>query len=71
MRSRLEPQDIAVSTAPEPRPLIAEARRVEEARTRTKHWRRWGPDVSDRAWGSVREDYSAAVHYFGDHYTVE
>src|SRR5579862_9619184 len=22
-------------------------------------WRRWGPYVSDRAWGTVREDYSA------------
>src|ERR1700759_2970513 len=23
------------------------------------HWRRWGPYMSDRAWGTVREDYSA------------
>ena len=22
-------------------------------------WRRWGPYVSERAWGTVREDYSA------------
>ena len=22
-------------------------------------WRRWGPDLSERAWGTVREDYSA------------
>src|SRR5215813_1288196 len=36
----------------------AEAHRLEEARLRTKHWRRWGPYVSDRAWGTVREDYS-------------
>jgi hypothetical protein len=30
-------------------------------------WKRWGPYVSDRAWGTVREDYSAdgdAWHYF-------
>jgi hypothetical protein len=36
----------------------AESRRLEESRLRTKHWRRWGPYVSDRAWGTVREDYS-------------
>jgi Mannosylglycerate hydrolase MGH1-like glycoside hydrolase domain/Glycosyl hydrolase family 63 C-terminal domain len=36
----------------------AEARRLEEARTRQKHWKRWGPYVSERAWGTVREDYS-------------
>ncbi|MBK9030890.1 MAG: glucosidase [Myxococcales bacterium] len=26
----------------------------------TSGWRRWGPYVADRAWGTVREDYSAA-----------
>jgi hypothetical protein len=36
----------------------AEAIRLREARDRTKHWKRWGPYVSERAWGSVREDYS-------------
>ena len=36
----------------------AESRRLEECRLRTKHWRRWGPYVSERAWGTVREDYS-------------
>jgi len=38
--------------------MTAEERRLEEARLRTKHWRRWGPYVSERAWGTVREDYS-------------
>ena len=37
----------------------AEGQRLEEARNRTRHWKRWGPYVSERAWGSVREDYSA------------
>src|SRR3954468_18876204 len=23
------------------------------------HWRKWGPFLADRAWGTVREDYSA------------
>jgi hypothetical protein len=36
----------------------AEALRLEEAKTRQKHWRRWGPYLSERAWGTVREDYS-------------
>jgi len=32
--------------------------RLSEARTRTRHWKRWGPYLSERAWGTVREDYS-------------
>ena len=39
--------------------MTAEHSRLEAARTRTTHWKRWGPYVSDRAWGTVREDYSA------------
>ncbi|HEX7606739.1 MAG TPA: glucosidase, partial [Usitatibacter sp.] len=45
----------------------AEGRRLEESRQRTKHWNRWGPYVAERAWGTVREDYSAegkAWEYF-------
>ena len=37
----------------------AEERRLEESRERSVHWQRWGPYVSERAWGTVREDYSA------------
>src|SRR5437879_9534221 len=36
----------------------AEARRIEESRQRTQHWKLWGPYLSERAWGTVREDYS-------------
>jgi Glycosyl hydrolase family 63 C-terminal domain len=32
--------------------------RLEEDRQRLKYWKRWGPYLSERAWGSVREDYS-------------
>ncbi|HMF55371.1 MAG TPA: hypothetical protein VK619_03340 [Pyrinomonadaceae bacterium] len=39
--------------------LTAEERRLEEARGRAAHWKRWGPYVAERAWGTVREDYSA------------
>ena len=37
----------------------AEEERLVQARQRTKHWKRWGPYLSERAWGTVREDYSA------------
>ena len=36
----------------------AEKQRLAEARARTAHWRRWGPYLSERQWGTVREDYS-------------
>jgi Mannosylglycerate hydrolase MGH1-like glycoside hydrolase domain len=37
----------------------AEDQRLEESRARTHHWKRWGPYLSERQWGTVREDYSA------------
>ena len=37
----------------------AEEKRLEESRNRKAHWKRWGPYVSERAWGTVREDYSS------------
>jgi hypothetical protein len=36
----------------------AEDQRLEESRQRKKHWKRWGPYLSERQWGTVREDYS-------------
>jgi hypothetical protein len=33
--------------------------RLEEARTVKTPWRKWGPYLSERQWGTVREDYSA------------
>src|SRR5436190_274707 len=41
-----------------PRMQTTEDRRLEEARIRKKHWKRWGPYLSERQWGTVREDYS-------------
>ena len=38
--------------------MTAEERRLAEAKTRTAHWKRWGPYLSERQWGTVREDYS-------------
>ncbi|MCA9470917.1 MAG: glucosidase [Nitrospirales bacterium] len=48
-------------------PKTAEHRRLDESNRRMKHWKRWGPYLSERQWGTVREDYSAdgsAWEYF-------
>jgi len=39
--------------------MTQEERRLEDSRERKVHWKRWGPYLSERAWGTVREDYSA------------
>jgi hypothetical protein len=47
--------------------LEAELGRITEARERGIPWRKWGPYLSERQWGTVREDYSAdgdAWNYF-------
>jgi hypothetical protein len=36
----------------------AEARRLEEDARRETNWKRWGPYLAERQWGTVREDYS-------------
>ena len=41
-----------------PSPLTAEQQRLDEDARRQEHWKRWGPYLSERAWGTVREDYS-------------
>ncbi|HUK33698.1 MAG TPA: hypothetical protein VLV86_07300, partial [Vicinamibacterales bacterium] len=35
-----------------------ESRRLDRARTEDVPWRKWGPYLSERQWGTVREDYS-------------
>jgi hypothetical protein len=51
--------------------LTAEHQRLNEHRDRRVDWKLWGPYLSERAWGTVREDYSAtgeAWDYFShDH----
>jgi hypothetical protein len=47
--------------------MTAEEQRLEESHQRTKHWKRWGPYLAERQWGTVREDYSpdgTAWEYF-------
>jgi hypothetical protein len=38
--------------------MSAEDQRLEESRLQKAHWKRWGPFLSERQWGTVREDYS-------------
>src|SRR3954464_8529556 len=38
--------------------VTTEHRRLEEARTNGVPWKKWGPYLSERQWGTVREDYS-------------
>jgi Glycosyl hydrolase family 63 C-terminal domain len=40
-------------------PMGAERERLAEDARREKNWKRWGPYLSERQWGTVREDYSA------------
>jgi hypothetical protein len=47
--------------------LSVEEQRLRQSEDRSAHWKRWGPYMSERAWGTVREDYSAngtAWEYF-------
>lgn len=47
--------------------MTAEEQRLAADRDRTAYWKRWGPYLSERQWGTVREDYSpdgAAWDYF-------
>ena len=44
-----------------------ENQRLTEYRNRKVNWKKWGPYLSERSWGTVREDYSengAAWEYF-------
>lgn len=39
--------------------MKAEELRINATETRAADWKYWGPYLSERAWGTVREDYSA------------
>ena len=38
--------------------MTKEEIRLEEDRQHKANWKRWGPYLSERQWGTVREDYS-------------
>jgi len=39
--------------------MTQEEARLQQDHDRTAYWKRWGPYLSERQWGTVREDYSA------------
>lgn len=38
--------------------MATERKRLDEAREKEVPWKKWGPYLSERQWGTVREDYS-------------
>ena len=47
--------------------MTVEKMRLQDARERNMPWKKWGPYLSERQWGTVREDYSGngdAWNYF-------
>ena len=47
--------------------MSTEQIRLDDARNKHVPWKKWGPYLSERQWGTVREDYSdngAAWDYF-------
>ena len=38
--------------------ITAERQRLEESTKKIAPWKKWGPYLSERQWGTVREDYS-------------
>ena len=45
--------------------MNAEESRLEEARRKEASWKKWGPYLSERQWGTVREDYSEGGDAWG------
>jgi hypothetical protein len=46
--------------------VTREHERLQEDEGRAKNWKRWGPYLSERQWGTVREDYSEHGHSWGE-----
>ncbi len=58
LHARQGPLPTTAAGRPVERTDTAEERRLAESRRRRVHWKRWGPYLSERQWGTVREDYS-------------
>lgn len=50
--------------------MLAEKKRLKENKKRTEYWKHWGPYLSERQWGTVREDYSEDENTWG-YFTYE
>ena len=56
--------------------MEAEAVRLQEARSGKIPWKKWGPYLSERQWGTVRGDYSEGALlqfylFYGDNFKIE
>lgn len=45
--------------------LNSEKQRLTESDNHQKKWKKWGPYMADRQWGTIREDYSASGNAWG------
>ncbi len=45
--------------------MTPEKHRLDQASLRLENWKRWGPYLSERQWGTVREDYSPEGNAWG------
>jgi hypothetical protein len=59
MDEKLKPDANPDAARPDASNLTAEEERLKSSSEREVHWKRWGPYLSERQWGTVREDYSA------------
>src|ERR1043166_3018539 len=55
----------AAQRDPAVEPRSAERKRLAQCTPHELAWKKWGPYVSERAWGTVREDYSANGDVWG------
>jgi hypothetical protein len=46
--------------------MTQEEIRLQETRNEKSKWRKWGPYLSERQWGTVREDYSESGNAWDD-----
>lgn len=58
MSSKTVAKHAAARQRSESEPLTAEQRRLQECTATQPAWKKWGPYLSERQWGTVREDYS-------------
>lgn len=61
----MSPKPSVTSRQTAGRPQTAEHVRLAENTRRERDWKRWGPYLSERQWGTVREDYSPSGNAWG------
>src|SRR5262249_20138130 len=57
-RDPVRPAHCSRRTGPVTVPSTVEHRRLMDSAARRADWKNWGPYLAERAWGTVREDYS-------------